>query len=396
MVSVEEAHALMEEHCHALSHFSIPLRDAYSYVLAENIISPVNIPPFNQSAMDGYALHYADLKLGDTLDLVGEVPAGGIWHQELAEGQCVRIFTGAAVPDSADIVVEQERVFRQGDKISIRQEGLQIGANIRATGSQILSGEVALESGTLLNPASIGFLAGMGIHRVNVFRKPEIAIVITGNELQEPGTELTPGNIYESNSMMLNAALLEAGFPAQHTVIVRDDEDDIEIVFNRFAGKVDVLLFTGGISVGDYDLIRKKLENSEVENVFYKVKQKPGKPFWFGLSGKTKLFALPGNPAAVLTCFYEYVYPALRKMTGHHNIHLPSRKAALTTQYKKKSGLAHFLKGRMNGSEVTLLSGQESYKLNSFALADCLVYIPQEIEYLPEGETVEVHLLPSC
>lgn len=391
MVSVDEAKRLIAATCETLEMIVIPLESSRGYVLAEDIFSSIDLPPFNQSAMDGYALRFSDLEKSIPIKVVGEIAAGQINHNTLLSGQAYRIFTGAFVPASADTVVEQERVKIENKNLTINSEGLKAGVNIRLRGSQIYSGNLAMRKGTLISPAAIGFLAGLGINKVNVIRKPKIALVVTGSELQKPGTKLIAGNIFESNSIMLKSALEEFGFNVEFIETVIDDKHSIDKIFQRHLDLVDMMILTGGISVGDYDLIRNKLESSEFKRVFYKVKQKPGKPLWFGLSGNVKIFALPGNPASVLTCFYEYLIPALRRMTGHLEIDLPSRKLKLSKTYSKKPGLAHFLKAHCTDSEVTLLESQESYKLNSFSKANCLVYIPDEISGVEQNELVEVH-----
>ncbi|MBP6335102.1 MAG: molybdopterin molybdotransferase MoeA [Bacteroidia bacterium] len=395
MISVGDAKQLILKTCSQLERFSLELSSAHSYILSKDIFSQYTIPPFRQSAMDGYALCFSDLHKCESLLVVGEIPAGEIWTPPLQDQQALRIFTGACVPDTADTVVEQERVSVQGNNILIRKEGLVAGANIRPVGSQILSGELALPKGSKISPASIGFLASIGIGEVEVFRKPKIAIIITGNELQAAGTTLQSGNIFESNSSMLIAALKESEFYVECCLIVGDNESELEEATGNLLGTVDLIIFTGGISVGDYDLVRKKLNSAEFQNVFYKVKQKPGKPIWYGMQGRTKIFALPGNPAAVLTCYYEYVLPALRIMCGHSQPFLPQKQLNLKSAYHKKSGLAHFLKGRTEEGFVTILDAQESYKLNTFAKADCLIYVPEDKTSLAEGEIVEVHLLPE-
>lgn len=394
MVSVDKAHSLIAANCHSLESINIPLEDSLGFVLSENIYSPLSLPPFPQSAMDGFAMRFSDLMVNDSLEIIGEIPAGNTWKQALDPAAAVRIFTGARVPEDADIVVEQERAVVKENRVYIQKDGLAVGVNIRKEASQIGAGELAMEKGEALGPAAIGFLAAMGISSVSVFNKPEIAIIVTGNELQQAGSDLKDGNIYESNSLMLRTALEQIGFKVSYLRIVQDNDFEIESVFQKYIDKVDALILTGGISVGDYDLIRKKLESDQVQKIFYKVKQKPGKPFWFGLSGKTRIFALPGNPAAVLTCFYRYVYPALRKMSGNSRLDLPSAEIPLLHDYSKKIGLAHFLKAFKSDSGLRILEGQESFKLNSYSKANCLAYIPEDVPNVFEGEKVKVYFLP--
>ena len=395
MISVEEAQSLIDLNCFSLELIEIPLAGAAGSVLTEDVYSPINLPPFDQSAMDGYAIRYSDHKNGLHISLIGEIPAGKAWSTELASGQALRIFTGAQIPFGADLVVELERVTLQGTQLFFDQADFKIGTHIRKEGSQISKGELALSKDEVVSPAAIGFLASMGIASVLVYRKPEIAIVVSGNELQSAGDTLNAGNIFESNSVMLRAAIEQVGFKVTFIEFVKDNKEDVEKIFNKFSGKIDVLIFTGGISVGDYDLIRDKLESSDVQKLFYKVRQKPGKPFWFGLSGKTRIFALPGNPAAVLSCFYLFLLPGLRKLSGFSHIKLTSSMIPILQSYEKKIGLAHFLKGKSSDTGVSVLDGQESYKLNSFADADCIVYIPEGITSVNKNELVKVFYLPK-
>jgi len=235
----------------------------------------------------------------------------------------------------------------------------------------------------------------MGINSVKVNASPRITIIITGSELKKPGASLKNGEIYESNSFALNSSLQSIHLKSSQTITVKDSEKEIFSALKKAISNSDLVLVTGGISVGDYDFTGSSLKKIGVKNVFYKIKQKPGKPIFFGKHNKTLIYGLPGNPAAVLSCFYVYVYPAIRIMQGRKDIFLKKIQASITNDYAKKAGLSFFLKGKISGEKVTPLEGQESYILSSFAMADCLIYLPAEKENLKEGELVEVHLLPQ-
>lgn len=394
MISVEEAkgHVLANSFC--LKTCLENVSNTLGSVLSEDVVAPISIPPFDQSGMDGYALSYEDYRLQRKIEIVGEVPAGVIYHGSVNAGNSVRIFTGAALPQGTDTVVMQEHIAISNDRLIFNVSTLVPGSNVHCKGSQIKRGEIALEKGTLMTPGGIGYLSALGINAVNVYSKPRVSIIITGNELQQPGTILQEGKKFESNSFTVIAALQAMRINPQEIVYVGDNEKEISEKINHAVNSADLVLITGGISVGDYDFVAASLKSAGVENVFYKIKQKPGKPLFFGRREKTLVFGLPGNPASVLCCFYEYVYPALQIMQGKKELFLPSTHLPLAKNYAKNIGLSFFLKSKMVDGKVVPLDGQESYKLNSFAIADSLIYLPLEMENPVAGEIVEVHILP--
>lgn len=391
MISVQEALTTVETSVvRMLSSEWKKVATATGCVLYESIRSPIDMPPFRQSAMDGYALC---LHNDSGYTIVGEVKAGDALQPVLQQGEAVRIFTGAAVPDAANAVIMQEKVSVAKNSLQV-EAGISENDNIRPIAEQVQAGQIALQKGTLLSPAAIGFLTSLGITDVHVYKKPSIAIVVTGNELATAGTPLTYGQIYESNAQMLHAALTETGHDKIQHFKVADDYDQTYQLLNSVIEDHDVVLISGGISVGDYDFVGKALQELKVTRLFYKVKQKPGKPLFFGKSTDKIIFALPGNPAAALSCFYVYVYPALQKMGGQDYFGLPKTKARLTGRYEKKGDRAQFLKANYQGAKVEILDGQSSAMLQSFALANALVFIPQDVDIVPENELVEVLLLP--
>jgi molybdopterin molybdotransferase len=392
MTTVTEAKKLIIEATRVLPAISLPLLEARGQILAEAVVSSVDMPPFDQSAMDGYAFAMESAFSEKPFLVMGEIAAGGQATVRLAPGEAMRIFTGAPVPPGADTVVMQEKIRRDGDQLWIDDLLLKKGGNVRPQSSQTKKGATALHAGTPLTPAAIGLLAGLGITHVRVHAKPRIALLITGSELAAPGTALVGGQVFESNSFTLIAALQDLNI--QPTLVYRSPDDEVQITAHLRSGieQCDLVIATGGISVGDYDLVKKSMDNCQVETVFYKVKQKPGKPLFFGKQGSTLLFGLPGNPSAVLTCFYEYIVPVLEKMGGNPG---PSKRVAqktLTEGFSKKAGLTYFLKGKVEGKEVAPLHAQESYQMSSYALADCLIVLEEDkTEYL-KGETVSIHL----
>ncbi len=393
MISVEQAIALIQQHSKRLSSKKVSVADALGCVLSENAISPISLPPFDQSAMDGYAVRFSDT--GKQIKIIGEVAAGKVFPKKLQSGEAVRIFTGASVPVGTDTVIMQERILIENGNLLLQDPNLKKGANIRKAASQIKKGKIALSKGTIITPGGIGYLTAMGIKTINVFAPSRITIIITGSELRKPGEKLKNGEIYESNSFTLNSALQSIHLKSQKTITVKDNEAAVFNAIKKAIATSDLVLVTGGISVGDYDFTGSSLKKIGVKNIFYKIKQKPGKPIFFGKHNKTLIFGLPGNPAAVLSCFYEYVYPSLRIMQGRNDVFLKKLNLPMANDYNKKAGLSFFLKGKISDKAVVPLEGQESYILSSFALADCLIYLPSVAENIKTGDLVEVHLLPN-
>jgi molybdopterin molybdotransferase len=391
MISVEEAKKIITNNCIPLASCFVSLDKAMGLILAKDIYAPINIPAFSQSGMDGYAIAYASM--GNPIAIAGEQAAGANLLAEVNIGTAVRIFTGAVVPNGADTVVMQEKVKVADGFLQIEDSNLKQGDNVRLPGTEIAKDALALSAGARLTPAAIGFLAGMGIHEVEVFPNPSVSIIVTGNELQEPGTIPEFGKVYESNSFALLAALKQLHIDNIAVYKCVDDINALTNVLNEAITKSDVVLMTGGVSVGDYDFTVKVSENCGVQKVFHKIKQKPGKPIFFGKKENVLFFGLPGNPASVLTCFYEYVLLALEKLTTQ-KLTLETKQISIAVDYKKPSGITHFLKGIFDGTEVHLPQGQESYKLNSFAKANCLVMIPESVTDIAAGDKVEIHLLP--
>ncbi len=391
MISVSEAKKNIQESTKSLSSVNVPLELCAGLILAKDIYAPLNIPAFAQSGMDGYAIAFASI--GKQIKLEGEHQAGTASFLKVAAGTAARIFTGAVVPEGADTVVMQEKVKVVDGFLQIEHENLKQGDNVRLPGTEIAKGALALSAGTRLTPPAIGFLAGMGINLVEVIPNARVSIIVTGNELQKPGTAPEFGKVYESNSFSLLAALQQLNI---YNVVVQqsaDDKDTLTKVLHEALLKNDVVLMTGGVSVGDYDFTVIASENCGVQKIFHKIKQKPGKPIFFGKKGEKLFFGLPGNPASVLTCFYEYVLLALEKLTAQ-KLQLQKMEAIISSSYKKPANITHFLKGIFDGEKVQLPDGQESYKLNSFAKANCLVMIPESVTEVAAGQNVEVHLLP--
>lgn len=393
-IKVSDAKKMIREHVKALEAVKVSIASAAGLILAEDIHALTDIPPFNQSSMDGYALNYEGWKKNESLPVEGLAQAGLAERKALEAHQACRIFTGAALPAGADTVVMQEKVEIHDGKLFIKDDNLVAGQNVRIQGSEAKKGMLALEKGSLLNAPAIGFLAGLGIHELMVYPKPKISIILTGNELQQPGLALEYGQVYESNSYALKAAIREMGILNVDIFSAEDDLNTLSEVLEIALNQSDLVLLTGGVSVGDYDFVTRAAELNGIEQIFHKIKQKPGKPIYLGKKDNKYIFGLPGNPGSVLTCFYEYVYPAIGLLSNRKK-DLETVQAVLETGLKKTQGLTHFLKAHFDGKYVRELKAQESFRLSSFAKANCLIMLDENRTEYHSGEEVEIHLLPS-
>ena len=390
MISVSEARKLIDENCKGGRSEVMRLIDALDRALSDDVVSPMDTPPFHQSAVDGYAFSFKDWDGKSKLEVAGEVQAGNVFTAEIKPRQAIRIFTGAPVPAGLDTVVMQEKIEVQGDQMTIKDPLLVAGANVRLQGSQTKIGDVVLKKSHRLTPASISFLASLGITEVPVFAHPHIRIIVTGKELVAPGGIINEGQIFESNSFALKTALKAMGISPVSAEIVEDDEVLIMEAITR-ALDSDIVILTGGASVGLYDLVPSSLAKCGVKEIFHKVKQKPGKPFFFGTYGDVLVFALPGNPAAVLSCFYEYITPAIGKFTSRQ--YHKRLKMILAHDFQRKPGLTQFMKGKTKANTVFILDHQESYLMNSFAHADALVELEEDREVILKGDLVNVLMI---
>ena len=392
MISVEEAKLHIDARIAPMKPVFIPIEEACGLVLAESINAPYSIPNYRQSSMDGFALNIEDLK--EILPIIGEIPAGTQEPFHLPQRKTVKIFTGAPVPDEANVVVMIEKCEIINETLIILDDKLKFGDNIRPIGSEIQKGALAMEAGMSITPAAVGFLAGIGIDRVKVIPKPKIKIIITGNEIQEPGTVLTFGKTFNANAYLLKAAFAQIGIYSIETAIIEDNLQTIQNELQESISSFDMVIVSGGVSVGDYDFTGMAFDNCGIEKIFHKIKQKPGKPILFGMKNNIPVFGLPGNPASVLTCFYEYLLPALGKLM-QRKMELQKLQVQLSNNYIKLAGLTHFVKAFYNGESVSILTGQESYKLNTFARANGLVVLPESSKEFHAGDWVEFHLFPS-
>lgn len=391
MISVTEAKQIIKNSKLPKKSVVLPLSEAFGLVTSKDVIATTDIPNFAQSSMDGYALKYEDKQT--PLKVIGEMAAGTSKQLKISNGEATRIFTGAPLPENADTVVMQEKIRLENSTLVIEDKNLQFGLNVRPKGAEVKKGKVAMESETYLSAAAIGFLAGIGCAAVSVYQPPKIAIILTGNELQQPGNPLEFGRVYEANSFQLKAALNKIGIKNIQVFTAEDNPEKLKKVLQNALEKSDVVLLNGGVSVGDYDFVTQVAKSCGIEEKFHKIKQKPGKPLFFGTKEDKLVFGLPGNPSSSLTCFYEYVLTALESAMGL-NAGLQEIKASATHDYPKPIGLTHFLKSFYSNGKVTPLHAQESFRLHSFAQANCFIVLPEESAGCKAGENVTVHLLP--
>jgi molybdopterin molybdotransferase len=388
MIQVEEALSIIANHSNKMPVKKIKVSQSLGYIIAETIYAPIDMPPFRQSAMDGYGFIHD----GSTqFEVIKTIQAGDYNNVKIKKNQAVRIFTGAFVPDLVDTVIMQEHVECKDNTIEIIKMPSPL-VNIRKKGEQILKNDIVLEKGVLITPAAIGFLACLGITSIMVYAKPKVAIIVTGNELVKPGSKLGKGKIFESNSLMLESVLQQSEITKVKTFYTKDTLLATKKIIKKTLLDFDVVLVSGGISVGDYDFVKEALLLNGVEELFYKINQKPGKPLFFGKKKEKIVFALPGNPASSLTCFYVYALPALKKRMGFEAIHLPKIKRKIKDSFENTTGKALFLKASFDDKIATVLDSQSSAMLNTFSVANGFICIPFDTTTIKKE--AEVTIIP--
>ncbi|PWJ42873.1 molybdopterin molybdotransferase MoeA [Sediminitomix flava] len=393
MISVEEAKELVKQHIKTSDkHLNLPIEKTLNYILAKDLHANISLPPFAQSAMDGYAINIEDFSDEKIFEIQTIIPAGHTKLEKLEKGKAIRIFTGAPIPDGADAIIVQEKAKEENGLVRFDAQELKAMQNIRPIGEQIQKGEVAVAKGTLLTPETLSFIASFGITELCVQKQPQISIFVNGDELIKAGQELEFGQIYESNSLGLKAAVENTNFPVASVQHLPDNKIKVMEAISKATTEMDFLLLSGGISVGDYDYIGSSLRELGCQEIFYKVKQKPGKPLFFGKLNDCYVFALPGNPAASLTCFYEYVLPALHQFSGNGFKELSTFLIPLAHDFKKKGDRAQFLKAKIENHKVSVMGKQASSMLRSFINSSGYVYISAEQAEVKEGELVEVRV----
>jgi molybdopterin molybdotransferase len=378
LISVTEAQRLVLERAHRLDPERVPVERAAGRVLAETAGALVDLPPFPSSAMDGFAVRAGEAGVGARLPVVARIAAGLPAERPLQAGEAMAISTGGAVPEGADTVIPLELVADSGDAIEIG-EAVAFGANVRDQGSDVRTGDTILEPGTRLGPAQVGALAAAGIHEVQCVKRPRVGILVTGSELKPPGAELGPGEIYESNGLLLATALQLAGAVPAQLGVVGDDADELERAMERALLGFDMLVTSGGASVGPHDLVRETQAGLRVEEIFWGVAVKPGKPVAFGVRRDHLVFNLPGNPVSVLVTFELFVRPAVNALLGLPEPQPAFRQGALTAPVRRNAERDQYIRARsqLAGDAVVLepISGQESHMIARAGRADALIEV---------------------
>jgi len=400
MLTVEEARKHVLGSMERVEEIETPLLDALGLNLARDAVAGNDIPPFDNSAMDGYAVRADDVagaSPDDPVELavLGDLPAGYTADAVVAPGQAIRIMTGAPLPEGADTVIPVEST-RAGDTRVEILEGLPLGSHVRRAGEDVKTGETVLAAGTAIGPAELGMLASTGYARVHCFRRAVAGIISTGDELVGVDEELKPGKIRDSNSYTMYGMVHEAGAEPLRLGVVSDDAALLERTIMDNVKRVDVFITSGGVSVGDYDMVKDVLGKLGEMN-FWKVSMRPGNPQAFGNIGGKPLFGLPGNPVSVMVSFEQFVRPALLKMMGRSQIFRPEVKAVLDTPLGRKTGRMEFVRviveWRDGRYHARVTGPQGSGILKSMVLGNALAVLPEDVARLEVGEEVTVQLL---
>lgn len=374
---------------------TVALASASNRILAEAVQSPVNVPPNDNSAMDGYAFHHESLKSSDSLLLVGRSMAGEPYNGVCGVGECVRIMTGAKVPEDCDTVEMQENCQVNEDTIRFSFKRTK-GNNVRYAGEDIQLNQTVFEAGREISTSDIGVLASLGVSQVSVYRKIKVALLSTGDELKAPGQALLPGDIYESNGQCLKALLDKLGAEVIDLGIIEDDEQAILSAFKKADQLADAVISSGGVSVGDADYTKSVLE-SLGDIAFWKIAMKPGKPFAFGTLPNSYFFGLPGNPVSALVTAHQLALPALLKLKNTEYKQPLVIKAKTVDVLKKQPGRLDFQRGVLSNNErgelvVKSTGSQGSGILTSMSSANCYIVLPAEQGRVEKGEWVDVQL----
>ena len=394
MLELAEAQQRILSAIRSLPGESVPLSQAHDRILADSVTAPISLPAFDNSAMDGYALRAADVSTASAthpalLKCVGAIPAGSVFVGSVQPGTCVRIFTGSPLPAGADAVVMQEDTQAASETVEVL-DAVKPWENVRLAGQDLKKGEVAVHAGERVNSCRTALLGALGVAQVHVSRRPIIGILSTGNELIEPGAALNAGQIYESNRVALAQLVTAAGGVARPLPLVRDEPAATAAALSGALSECDAVLTTGGVSVGEHDLVKASFESLGGSLDFWKVNLKPGKPFVFGQLHEKFLFGLPGNPVSAFVTFLLLVRPALLKMQGASKVQLPSHPAILGEDFHNRGDRRHFMRVAVDEAGVARNTGlQASHALSSLASANALLDVPPRTMW-EAGRTVQV------
>jgi molybdopterin molybdotransferase len=399
MISIEEARALVLAEASPLSSESRPLSDALGGVLTESVVAHHDVPPFDNSAMDGFAVRAADTLGADVtpaeLTVTGTVAAGHVSPEPVSSSGAIRIMTGAPMPAGADAVVEVEATESRGETVLVSRQ-VEPGENVRHAGEDVPSGTIVLDAGHVVGPGEIGIAASLGYATLNVHRRPKVAVISTGSELVEVDQDLAPGLIRNSNSYTMEAQCRQLGVDVERLGIAPDEYGATRALLERGLS-YDVLITSGGVSVGEFDFVKDVQDDLGVERRLWQVAMKPGKPLVFGVRGDCLVFGVPGNPVAAMVSFELFIRPALLRLMGHRRVLRPVYAAVMHEDLVNRHGRVHVVRVRAwregNIWHASSTGPQGSGILRSMVNADGLVFVPADTAGIKAGDVVEMTLL---
>jgi molybdopterin molybdotransferase len=389
MIGEEEARTSILEKVTPLPERTVPLATALGWFSARNITAQLPLPPFDNSAMDGYAVVASSCSKGGRLRVIGEQPAGLDRRLCVRNGEAVRIFTGAPLPQAANAIVMQEDVTREGSEIRLNVD-VEAGAFVRQRACDLVEGQIILEKGKQIRAATIALLASQGFTDVSIGGEPTAGVISTGDEVVSPGEKIGPGQIYDSNSVLLNGLLQRCCAGAKSVEHCRDDRESLNEAIKRGI-KNQILIISGGVSVGEHDLVKEALRELGGEIEIWRVSIKPGKPFLFGHIDQCLIFGLPGNPVSVFVTFLQFVRPAILKMMGATDVDLPKVPAQLTIALTNDSDRPHYIRGKLENGKFAPVGRQESHALFGLSHSNALLRI-DVAESLKTNQMIEVQI----
>jgi molybdopterin molybdotransferase len=389
VISEEEARQRILEKVTPLSDRTVRIGTALDHFSARDVVARLPLPAFDNSAMDGYAVVASSCKRGSRLRVIGEQPAGPDRKLRVSDGEAVRIFTGATLPEGADAIVMQEDVTGDGTHINLNVD-VEAGDFVRRRGCDLAQGQITLARGERIRAATVALLASQGFANVIVGGEATAAVISTGDELVKPGDELEAGQIYDSNSVLISALLLRCGVRATAVENCRDDRQSLGDAIKR-GMKNHVLIISGGVSVGEHDLVKEVLSELGAKIEIWRVAVKPGKPFLFGEVGECFVFGLPGNPVSAFVTFLQFVRPAILRMMGATNLDLPHIPAKLAVDLTNNGDRPHYIRGRLEHEKFTPIGRQESHALFGLSQANALLRVAVG-QSLKADEIVDVQI----
>ena len=401
-ISVKEAIKLILQNSETLTTEKIFLSDALNRTIAEDIIASYNIPPYDNSAMDGFALRSEDTVGASEnnpvkLKILGTVSAGSLFNKSVGKGEAVKIMTGAKVPEGANCIARKEITKEENDFVYIF-EHIKENNDLRKAGEDIKKGEKVIKNGTTITPAVFGILSSFGRSYIKVFKQPVVSVLVTGDEIVDIDEELSKGKIRNSNGFTLRAMLSQQGLNACFSEII---DDNPEILKEKIKNSLnsDIILSTGGVSMGEYDFVKDIIIELGFEPIFWRVRVKPGKPLFFAKKGKTLFFGIPGNPVSTMSSFYNFILPAIRKMSGKKELFLRRFKAILQDNIKRKDVRCEFIRGILHLKDnkffVTTTGAQGSGILSSMKKGNCFIIIDEGEPFVKKGDKVTVAIFDS-